>query len=48
MVQAAQEFLFSAPRLVVLPAMLTVLFVVARNFVGDDPRDALDHWGRHE
>ena len=45
MVQAGQEFLFSAPRLVVLPAALTLLFVVACNFVGDDLRDALDPRG---
>ncbi|MFD8869077.1 ABC transporter permease [Streptomyces sp. NPDC059590] len=45
MVQAGQEFLFSAPRLVVLPATLTLLFVVACNFVGDDLRDALDPRG---
>jgi ABC-type dipeptide/oligopeptide/nickel transport system permease subunit len=42
MVQAGQEFLYSAPRLVVLPALATLLFVVACNFVGDDLRDALD------
>ncbi|MFG2970387.1 ABC transporter permease [Streptomyces sp. NPDC048288] len=42
MVQAGQEFLYTAPRLVVLPATLTLLFVVACNFVGDDLRDALD------
>ncbi|MFG2957474.1 ABC transporter permease [Streptomyces sp. NPDC048291] len=45
MVQAGQEFLFTAPRLVVLPAALTLLFVVACNFVGDDLRDALDPRG---
>ncbi|WP_232838327.1 ABC transporter permease [Streptomyces geranii] len=45
MVQAGQEFLYSAPRLVVLPATLTLLFVVACNFVGDDLRDALDPRG---
>jgi len=42
MVQAGQEFLYTAPRLVVLPATFTLLFVVACNFVGDDLRDALD------
>ncbi|WP_326552262.1 ABC transporter permease [Micromonospora sp. NBC_01813] len=42
MVQAGQEFIYSAPRLVVLPAALTLVFVVACNFVGDDLRDALD------
>lgn len=42
MVQAGQEFLYTAPRLVVLPAAATLLFVVACNFVGDDLRDALD------
>ncbi|MFJ3779129.1 ABC transporter permease [Streptomyces sp. NPDC090075] len=45
MVQAGQEFLYTAPRLVVLPALLTLLFVVACNFVGDDLRDALDPRG---
>ncbi|GAA1607705.1 ABC transporter permease [Actinoplanes couchii] len=42
MVQAGQEFLYTAPRLVVMPAAATLLFVVACNFVGDDLRDALD------
>ncbi|MDG4764639.1 ABC transporter permease [Solwaraspora sp. WMMD406] len=42
MVQAGQEFIYTAPRLVVLPAALTLIFVVASNFVGDDLRDALD------
>ncbi|QSB15888.1 ABC transporter permease [Natronosporangium hydrolyticum] len=42
MVQAGQEFIYNAPRLVVLPATLTLAFVVACNFVGDDLRDALD------
>ncbi|MFD3584641.1 ABC transporter permease [Streptomyces sp. NPDC058683] len=45
MVQAGQEFLYTAPRLVVLPAALTLLFVVACNFAGDDLRDALDPRG---
>jgi ABC-type dipeptide/oligopeptide/nickel transport system permease subunit len=45
MVQAGQEFLYSAPRLVVLPAAATLVFVVACNFVGDDLRDALDPRG---
>ncbi|GAB7047098.1 ABC transporter permease [Catenuloplanes indicus] len=45
MVQAGQEFLYTAPRLVVLPAAATLLFVVACNFVGDDLRDALDPRG---
>ncbi|AXG82252.1 ABC transporter permease [Streptomyces paludis] len=45
MVQAGQEFLYSAPRLVVLPATLTLLSVVACNFVGDDLRDAFDPKG---
>ncbi|MFI5838168.1 ABC transporter permease [Catenuloplanes sp. NPDC051500] len=45
MVQAGQEFLYSAPRLVVLPAAATLIFVVACNFVGDDLRDALDPRG---
>ncbi|WJK37313.1 ABC transporter permease [Solwaraspora sp. WMMA2065] len=42
MVQAGQEFIYSAPRMAVLPAALTLIFVVASNFVGDDLRDALD------
>lgn len=41
MVQAGQEFLFTAPRLVVLPAALTLVLVVACNFAGDDLRDGL-------
>ena len=45
MVQASQEFLYRAPRLVVLPAAATLLFTVACNFVGDDLRDALDPRG---
>ncbi|MFI5932254.1 ABC transporter permease [Actinoplanes sp. NPDC051494] len=45
MVQAGQEFLYTAPRLVVLPAAATLLFVVACNFAGDDLRDALDPRG---
>jgi ABC-type dipeptide/oligopeptide/nickel transport system permease subunit len=45
MVQAGQEFLYRAPRLVVLPAAATLLFMVACNFVGDDLRDALDPRG---
>ncbi|SHL06859.1 peptide/nickel transport system permease protein [Pseudonocardia thermophila] len=42
MVAAGQEFLFNAPRLVLLPALATLVFVVACNFVGDDLRDVLD------
>ncbi|GAA2522448.1 ABC transporter permease [Winogradskya humida] len=45
MVQAGQEFLYTAPRLVVLPAAATLIFVVACNFAGDDLRDALDPRG---
>jgi ABC-type dipeptide/oligopeptide/nickel transport system permease subunit len=45
MVQAGQEFIYSAPSLVVLPALATLVFVVACNFVGDDVRDALDPKG---
>ncbi|GIM96738.1 ABC transporter permease [Paractinoplanes toevensis] len=45
MVQAGQEFLYTAPRLVVLPAAATLIFVVACNFIGDDLRDALDPRG---
>jgi peptide/nickel transport system permease protein len=42
MVKAGQEFVFTAPALVVLPGLLTMLFVIACNFVGDDLRDAFD------
>jgi ABC-type dipeptide/oligopeptide/nickel transport system permease subunit len=45
MVQAGQEFIYTAPSLVVLPALATLVFVVACNFVGDDVRDALDPRG---
>jgi peptide/nickel transport system permease protein len=45
MVQAGQEFVYGAPSLVVLPALATLVFVVACNFVGDDVRDALDPRG---
>lgn len=42
MVKAGQEFMFTAPALVVLPGLLTMVFVIACNFVGDDLRDAFD------
>jgi ABC-type dipeptide/oligopeptide/nickel transport system permease subunit len=42
MVQASQEFVYRAPRLVVMPALATLVFMVACNFVGDDLRDRLD------
>ena len=42
MVKAGQEFMFIEPWLVVLPGALTMLFVIACNFVGDDLRDAFD------
>jgi ABC-type dipeptide/oligopeptide/nickel transport system permease subunit len=42
MVQAGQSFIYSAPQLVVLPALCTLLFVVACNYVGDALRDATD------
>ncbi len=45
MVQAGQEFVYTAPSLAVLPALATLGFVVACNFVGDDVRDALDPRG---
>jgi peptide/nickel transport system permease protein len=45
MVQAGQEFVYTAPSLVVLPALATLVFVVACNFVGDDVRNALDPKG---
>jgi peptide/nickel transport system permease protein len=45
MVQAGQEFVYNAPSLVVLPALATLGFVVACNFVCDDVLDALDPRG---
>ncbi|WP_396657738.1 ABC transporter permease [Microbacterium sp.] len=42
MVQDGQQFIYSAPSLVLLPALLTLMFVVACNFVGDDLRDRFD------
>jgi ABC-type dipeptide/oligopeptide/nickel transport system permease subunit len=42
MVKAGQEFIFTEPALVVLPGLLTMFFVIACNFVGDDLRDAFD------
>lgn len=45
MVQAGQEFVLTAPRLSTLPAVLTLIFVVASNFVGDDLRDSFDPRG---
>jgi peptide/nickel transport system permease protein len=42
MVKAGQEFVFTTPALVILPGVLTMLFVIACNFVGDDLRDAFD------
>jgi ABC-type dipeptide/oligopeptide/nickel transport system permease subunit len=42
MAQAGQEYLYTAPRLVALPATATLLFVVACNLAGDDLRDAVD------
>lgn len=42
MVKEAQEFLFEAPDLAIVPGALITLFVLACNFVGDDLRDALD------
>lgn len=42
MVQAGQAFIYNAPQLVVLPAVCTLLFVVACNYVGDALRDATD------
>jgi ABC-type dipeptide/oligopeptide/nickel transport system permease subunit len=42
MVQEGQAFIYSAPQLVVLPALCTLLFVVACNYVGDALRDATD------
>jgi ABC-type dipeptide/oligopeptide/nickel transport system permease subunit len=42
MAQAGQEFLHTAPRLVILPATASLLFVVACNLAGDALRDAVD------
>lgn len=42
MVQAGQAFMYGAPHLVVLPALGTLLFVVACNYAGDALRDATD------
>ena len=42
MVRAGQEFVFTTPMLAVLPGLLTMIFVIACNFVGDDLRDAFD------
>lgn len=46
MVQAGQQFMYTAPALVIIPALLTLVFVVACNLVGDDLRDRLDPEGR--
>ncbi|MCU1527011.1 MAG: binding-protein-dependent transport system inner rane component [Frondihabitans sp.] len=43
MVQAGQQFVYSDASLILLPAICTLLFVVACNFVGDDLRDRFDH-----
>ncbi|GLY31648.1 ABC transporter permease [Kineosporia sp. NBRC 101731] len=45
MVQAGQEFVLTTPSLTLLPALATLIFVVACNFAGDDLRDALDPRG---
>jgi peptide/nickel transport system permease protein len=42
MVRAGQEFVYTSPMLAVLPGVLTMIFVTACNFVGDDLRDAFD------
>ena len=42
MVTEGQQFLYGAPSLVVLPALATLVFVVACNFAADDLRDAFD------
>jgi peptide/nickel transport system permease protein len=42
MVAEGQQFLYGAPSLVVLPALATLIFVVACNFAADDLRDAFD------
>lgn len=42
MVKEAQEFLFQAPDLAIVPGLLLTAFVTACNFAGDDLRDALD------
>lgn len=42
MVKEAQEFLFNAPDLALVPGLLIAAFVTAVNFIGDDLRDLLD------
>ena len=42
MVKEAQEFLFGAPDLALIPGLLIAAFVTAVNFIGDDLRDLLD------
>jgi peptide/nickel transport system permease protein len=42
MVKEAQEFLFQAPDLALIPGLLITAFVTACNFIGDDLRDFLD------
>jgi peptide/nickel transport system permease protein len=42
MVKEAQEFLFEAPDLALIPGLLITAFVTACNFIGDDLRDFLD------
>jgi ABC-type dipeptide/oligopeptide/nickel transport system permease subunit len=42
MVAEGQQFLYGAPALDVLPALATLIFVVACNFVADDLRDGFD------
>lgn len=42
MVKEAQEFLFEAPDLALVPGLLITAFVTASNFIGDDLRDFLD------
>jgi peptide/nickel transport system permease protein len=42
MLQNAQDFILSAPRLAVYPGVMIFLTVLCFNFLGDGLRDALD------
>jgi peptide/nickel transport system permease protein len=42
MLQNAQDFIWTTPRLAVYPGALIFLTVLCFNFVGDGLRDALD------
>ena len=45
MAKEAQQYLFQAPDLVIVPGLLVTAFVTACNFAGDDLRDRLDPGG---